>query len=165
MTITNTLLMLDCPFTFIDVVPLEVVPFLETLLQTRHFLDREARKACLQWRTWTVDQFVYELRLAVPDSAVARPHSSESFYELIAKLDVNFDLEDDSYELTLDGSLQAIGAKFPDVTNEDELKAANLLISRLPEQPINWRAIPFRQFDGIKLTVCSVNDFRFPWKA
>jgi cyclopropane fatty-acyl-phospholipid synthase-like methyltransferase len=55
-----------------------------------------------------------------------RPHSSESYYELIAKLLVQFDLENDSYELVLDGSLQAICAKFPDVTKEEDLKAANL---------------------------------------
>jgi hypothetical protein len=46
MSITTTLLMLDCPFTFVDVVPIEVVPYLETLLQSRHYLDRVARKAC-----------------------------------------------------------------------------------------------------------------------
>jgi hypothetical protein len=78
MSITNTFLMLDCPFTFVDVVPEEVVPHLETLLQTRHWMDRVARKSCLQWRTWTLNQFVYELRQAVPDSADARPHSSDS---------------------------------------------------------------------------------------
>ena len=165
MSITTTLLMLDCPFTFVDVVPIEVVPYLETLLQSRHYLDRVARKACLQWRTWTLDQFVYELRAAVPDSAVARPHSSESFYELIAKLPVQFDLENDSYELALDGSLQAICAQFPDVTKEEELKSANLLISRLPEQPINFRAICTRPFNGVKPIIETVEDFRFVWKA
>jgi hypothetical protein len=74
MNITNTLLMLDCPFTFVDVIPTEVIPSFETLLQSRHYLDKVARKACLNWRTWTLDQFVYELRAAVPDTAVARPH-------------------------------------------------------------------------------------------
>jgi hypothetical protein len=71
-----------------------------------------ARKSCLQWRTWTLNQFVYELRQAVPDSAVARPTLLESFYELIAKLLAQFDLENDTYELSLDGSLQAICAQF-----------------------------------------------------
>ena len=165
MNITNTLLMLDCPFTFVDVIPTEVIPSFETLLQSRHYLDKVARKACLNWRTWTLDQFVYELRAAVPDTAVARPHSSESFYELIAKLPVNFDLDNDSYELSLDSSLQAICAQFPDVTKEDELKAANLLISRLPEQPVNWRAICFRDFNGIKPVIETVEDFRFIWRA
>jgi hypothetical protein len=113
--------MLDCPFTFVDVIPTEVIPSFETLLQTRHYLDKVARKACLNWRTWTLD---HELRAAVPDTAVARLHSSESFYELIAKLPVNFDLDNDSYELSLDSSLQAICAQFPDETKEDEFKAA-----------------------------------------
>jgi hypothetical protein len=54
-TITNTLLLLDCPFTFVDVVPEEVIPHLETLLQTRHWMDRVARKFGLQWRTWTLN--------------------------------------------------------------------------------------------------------------
>jgi hypothetical protein len=161
MSITNTLLMLDCPFTFVDVVPEEVVPDLKTLLQTRHWMDRVARKSCLQWRTWTLNRFVYELRQAVPDSAVARPHSSESYYELIAKLLVQFDLENDSFELVSDGSLQASCAKFPDVTEEEDLKAANPLISRLPEQPVNYRAMCFRPFNGVKLVIETVEDFRF----
>jgi hypothetical protein len=110
MNITTTLQMLDCPFTFVDVVPLDVVPHLETLLQTRHYMDKVARKACLQWRSWTLDRFVYELRAAVPDSAVARSHSSESFHELVAKEHVDFDLDNDCHELVLDTKLQAICA-------------------------------------------------------
>ena len=93
MNITTLLLTRDCPYTFVDVVPLDdVIPHLETLLQTRFYMERISRKACLQWRTWTVEQFCYELRKAVPDTAIARPHSSVSFYELIAKFPVQFDL-------------------------------------------------------------------------
>jgi hypothetical protein len=40
MNITSNLLAANCPYTFIDVVPVDVIPSLETLLQTRHFLDR-----------------------------------------------------------------------------------------------------------------------------
>ena len=94
MNITTLLLTRDCTYSFVDVVPLDVIPHLET----RFNMDRISRKACLQWRTWTIEQFCYELRKAVPDTAIARPHSSLSFYELIAKLPVQFDLENESYE-------------------------------------------------------------------
>ena len=132
MTITTNLLSRDCPYTFHEVVPHAIVPSLETLLQQNHAYDRVARKACLQWPTWTVEQFCYELRKAVPDIAVARPHSAVSFYELIAKLPIQFDVENDALELVVDSKLQAICAKFPDVTQEDELKAAKLLILDFP---------------------------------
>jgi hypothetical protein len=161
MSITNTLLMLDCPFTFVD-----VISEVETLLQTRHWMNRVARESCLQWCTWTFNQFVYELRQAFPDSAVAQPHSSESYYD--------FELYDltslsnylyNSYELSLDGSLQAICAQFPDVTKEEDLKAANLLISRLPEQPVYYRTMCFRPFNSVKPVIETVEDFRSVWKA
>ena len=165
MNITSNLLAANCPYTFVDVVPVEVIPSLETLLQTRHFLDRELRDECLKWRTWPVARFCQELRLAVPDIAVSRPNSSASFNELIAKLPVHFDLEDPTFELTLDDKLQAICANFPDVTKQMEYTAAKLLISRLPEQPINWQAILFREFGTRKVIIETVSDFRFVWKA
>ena len=65
----------------------------------------------------------------------------------------------------MDANLQATYAKFPNVTNEDELKASKLSISRLPEQPINWRAILFRDFNGQKFSIETVEDFRFVWKG
>jgi hypothetical protein len=40
-----------------------------------------------------------------------------------------------------------------------------LLISRLPEQPINWQAILFREFGTRKEKIETVSDFRFVWKA
>jgi hypothetical protein len=165
MSITSNLLAANCPYTFVDIVPVEVIPALETLLQTRHFLDRELRDECLKWRTWTVARFCQELRLAVQDIAVIRPNSSASFNELIAKLPVHFDLEDPTFELTLDDKLQAICANFPDVTKQMEYTAAKLLISRLPEQPINWQAILFREFGTRKVIIETVSDFRFVWKA
>lgn len=72
MNITSNLLAANCPYSFVDVVPVDVIPSLETLLQTRHFLDRELRDECLKWRTWTVARFCQELRIAVPDIAVPR---------------------------------------------------------------------------------------------
>jgi hypothetical protein len=53
---------------------------------------------------------------------VSRPYSSETFYELVAKLN-------DVYEINLDNSLIGIQNKFPDVTAEEELKPTKLLIS------------------------------------
>ena len=73
----------------------------------------------------------------MPDTAVARPNSASSFNEVIAKLPVNFDLEDPAFELALDKQLRAICAAFPDKTKEMELVATKLLISRLTDQPIN----------------------------
>ena len=100
MNITTLLLTRDCPYTFVDIVPLDVIPHLETLLQTRFYMDRISRKAYLQWRTWTVEHFCYE---PVPDTAIA-PHSSVRFYVFIAKLPVQFDLENEAYELLLDSN-------------------------------------------------------------
>ena len=114
MNITDILLARNCPYSFIDVVPLDVIPFFETLLQRQYPLDRHLREECLQWRTWTTSRFCGELRKAVPDTAVARPNSASGFNELIAKLPVNFDLEDPAFELALDERLQAICANFPE---------------------------------------------------
>jgi hypothetical protein len=101
----------------------------------------------------------------VPDTKVSRPYSSETFYELVAKLNFQFDLENDVYEINLDSSLIAIQNKFPDVTAEEELKATKLLISRLPEQPVNWQAILFREFKGEVPVITTIEDFRFILRA
>ena len=164
-SITNTLMMKDCPFTFVDVIPAELESSFLNLFMKRHFMDKELRNEVHHWKTWTLDKFVEELKFAIPDTNVSRPYSSESFYELVAKLNVQFDLENDVYELNLDQSLLAIRNKFPDVTLEDELKATNLLISRLPEQPINWQAILFREFKGQVPVITTIEDFRFVLRA
>jgi hypothetical protein len=159
--ITNALMMKDCPFNFVDVVPTDVEESLLNLFQYRYFMNRQLRKECVQWKTWTPDKFVEELKFAVPDTNVSRPYSSESFYELVAKLNVQFDLENDVYEINLDSSLIAIQNKFADVTAEDELKATKLLISRFPEQPNNWQAMLFREFKGEVPVIIKIEDFRF----
>ena len=136
------------------------------MLQRQYPLDRHLREECLQWRTWTTSRFCGELRKAVPDTAVARPNSASGFNELIAKLPVNFDLEDPAFELALDERLQAICANFPDKTKEMELVATKLLISRLPDQPINWQSILYRDLNNRKVTeINTVSDFRFIWLA
>jgi hypothetical protein len=66
---------------------------------------------------------------------------------------------------TLDSSLITIQNKFPDVTAEEEHKAKKLLISRLPEQPINWQAILFREFKGEVPVIITIEDFRFALRA
>jgi hypothetical protein len=163
--ITDTLMLKDCPFTFLNVVPTDVEESLLNLFQARHFMNRTLRKECIHWKTWSLDKFVEELKFAVPDTKVSRPHSSQTFYELVARLDVQFDLENDIYEINLDSSLIAIQNKFPDVTPEEELKATKLLISRLPEQPINWQAILFREFKGEVPNIITIEDFRFIFRA
>ena len=166
MNITDILLAKNCPYSVIDVVPLDVIPFFETLLQRQYPLDRQLRDDCLLWRTWSTSRFCGELRKAVPDTAVARPNSASSFNELIAKLPVYFDLEDPAFELALDEQLRAICAAFPDKTKENELVATKLLISRLPDQPINWQSILFRDIGNRKVgSIDTVSDFRFIWLA
>ena len=71
--ITNTLMMKDCPFTFVDVVPTDVEESLLNLFQARYFMNRQLRKECVYWKTWTLDKFVEELRFAVPDTKVSKP--------------------------------------------------------------------------------------------
>jgi hypothetical protein len=162
--ITNILMMKDCPFTFVDVVPTDVEDSLLNLFQSRHFMNLQLRKECIQWKTWTLDKFV-ELRFAVPDTKVSRPYSSETYDELVAKQNIQFDLEDEIYEINLDNSLIAIQNKFPDVTPEEDLKATRLLISRLPEQPVNWQALIYRPFNGEVPVIITVDDFRFVLRA
>jgi hypothetical protein len=81
--------------------------------------------------------------------------------KLFMNLNVQLDLENEVYELNLDSALIAIQNKFPGVTAEEELKATKLLISRLPEQPLNWQAILFRDFKGEVPVIITIEDFRF----
>jgi hypothetical protein len=117
--ITNALMMKDCPLTFVDVVPTDVEESLLNLFQARCFMNRQLRKECVHWKTWSLDKFVEELRYAVPDTKVSRPYSSQTFYELVAKKNDQLDLEYNVYVLNLDSALIAIQNKFPDVTQEE----------------------------------------------
>ena len=49
--ITDILSAKNCPYSIIDVVPVDVIPFFETLLQRQYPLDRHLRDECLKWRT------------------------------------------------------------------------------------------------------------------
>ena len=163
---TEILLAKNCPYSFIDVVLLDVIPFFEALLRKQYPLDKHSREECLQWRTWTTSRFCGERRKAVPDTAVARPNSASNFNELIAKLPVNFDLEDPAFEIASDKRLRAICVNYLDKTKEMELVATKLLFSRLPDQPINWQSILFRDIGTRKVTeIETISDFRFIWLA
>jgi hypothetical protein len=107
-SITNTLLMTDCPFTFVDVVHPTLDEHYVTLFKLRYFMSKEKRNECNAWKTWSLERFVEEIKVAVPDSKVARPYSSESFYELVIKLNMYFDIENPSAEVPLFDSLSAI---------------------------------------------------------
>ena len=47
--ITNDLRKVGCPFTFLDVVPLDVEQYLVTLLQRGYCTDRATRDECEDW--------------------------------------------------------------------------------------------------------------------
>ena len=69
--ITDMLSAKNCPYSIIDVVLVDVIPFFGTLLQRQYPLDRHLRDECLKWSTRTTSRFCGELRKAVPDTAVA----------------------------------------------------------------------------------------------
>jgi hypothetical protein len=85
--------------------------------------------------------------------------------ELISQLPIQFSLENPAVEDAFDHSLQAIVHRFPDATPEMHLKAVKILTSRLPEQPINWRAILSRKINGKDVNLKTVNGFRLTWLA
>ena len=96
---------------------------------------------------------------------MVRPDSATNFVELISQLPIQFNLENSAIEDEFDLSLQAIVHRFPDATPEMHLKAVKILISRLPEQPINWRAILSRKINGKDVNLKTVNGFRLTWLA
>jgi hypothetical protein len=128
-------------------------------------MSKEKRNECNAWKTWSLERFVEEIKFAVPDSKVARPYSSESFYELVIKLNMYFDIENPSAEIPLFDSLSAITTRFPEVTAEEQLKATNHLIARLPQHPVNWQAIIVRPFDGQVPVIETIEDFRYVLQA
>jgi hypothetical protein len=66
-------------------------------------------------------------------------------------------------EEAFDEQLQAIDRRFPDATPEQHIKAVQILISRLPELPINWRAILERLINGQEVHIITVKGFWFTW--
>jgi hypothetical protein len=111
---------------------------------------------CTHWKHWDRERFCQELLSAVPDNSVVRPDSATTFVECIAQLFLQF-------SEAFDQQLQAIDRRFPDTTPEQHLKAVQILISRLPELPINWRAILQRLINGQEVHTTTVKGFRFTW--
>jgi hypothetical protein len=77
------------------------------------------------------------------NNSVVRPDSATTFVECIAQLFLQFNLADLAVEEAFDQQLQAI----------EHLKAVQILISRLPELPIN----------GHEVHITTVKGFRFTW--
>jgi hypothetical protein len=102
---------------------------------------------------------------AVPDTSGVRPDSATNFVELISQLPIQFSLKNPAVEDAFDLSLQAIVHRIPDATPEMHLKAVKILTSRLPEQPMNWRAILSRKINGKDVNLKTVNGFRLTWLA
>ena len=110
--------------------------------------DPVKMEECASWKSWSRPKFCQELLFAVPDTSVVRPDSATNFLELISQLPIQFSLENPAVEDAFDLLLQAIVHRFPDATPEMHLKAVKILSSRLPEQPINWRAILSRKINS-----------------
>ena len=164
-SITTNLLSEGCHYNFLDVIPFQNQPFIETLLMKQYTTDPMKMEECVTWKSWSRQKFCQELLSAVPDTSVIRPDSATNFVELISQLPIQFSLENPAVEDAFDLSLQAIVHRFPDATPEMHLKAVKILISRLPEQPINWRAILSRKINGKDVNLKTVNGFRLTWLA
>jgi hypothetical protein len=118
---------------------------------------------CTHWKHWNREKFCQEVLSSVPDNSVLRPDSATTLVECIAQLFLQFNLADPAVEEAFDQQLQAIDRRFPDATPEQHLKAVQILISRLPELPINWRAILQRLINVQKVLITTVKGFRFTW--
>ena len=164
-SITTNLLSEGCHYNFLDVIPIQNQPFVETLLMKQYTTDPVKMEKCASWKSWSRQKFCQELLSAVPDTSVVRPDSATNFVELISQLPIQFSLENPAVEDAFDLSLQAIVHRFPDATPEMHLKAVKILISRLPEQPINWRAILSRKINGKDVNLKTVDGFRLTWLA
>jgi hypothetical protein len=147
-----------CHYFPIDVVHPENYDSSETLLMLQYVMDPRKMEECSHWK-----KFCQELLSAVPDSSVVRPDSAATFVEGIAQLILQFNLADPAVEEAFNQQLQAIDRRFPDATPEQHLKAVQILISRLPELPVNWRAILQRLINGQEVHITAVKGFRFTW--
>jgi hypothetical protein len=72
-------------------------------------------------------------------------------------------LADPAVEEAFDQQLQAIDRRFPDATPEQHLRTVQILISRLPELPVNWRAILQRLINGQEVHITTVKGSRLTW--
>ena len=83
LSITNEFLKNGCPYTFLDVVPLNFEQDLVTLLQRQYCTDRAIRDQCELWKSWTTERFCTELLKAVPDESIDTPLGQASFLEQV----------------------------------------------------------------------------------
>ena len=116
-----------CPYTFRDVVPLDVEKSLVTLLQRQYCNLRAARDDCENWKTWTADRFCKELLKAVPDKSIDTPLGQASFLETVSAFNFRFDLNNYEVDDTNDKALGRLIANFPSTTAEEQLKACKIL--------------------------------------
>jgi hypothetical protein len=142
----------------IDVVLPENYLSFETLLMKQYDTNPFKMAECAQWRTWDCDRFCSELLSAVPDIAVVRPESIANFVEQMVV--IRCDLADPSVEENVDNVIQLIVHRFSDATPEQHLRAVKILISRLPEMPINWRIILTRTIIGAEVNLTTATGFR-----
>ena len=164
-SITTNLLSKGCHYNFLDIIPLRNQPFVETLLMKQYTTDPVRMEECASWKSWSRQKFCQELLSAIPDTSVVRPDSATNFVELISQLPIQFSLENPAVEDAFDLSLHAIVHRFPDATPAMHLKAVKILTSRLPEQPINWRAILSPKINGKDVNLKTINGFRLTWLA
>jgi hypothetical protein len=144
----------------IDVVLPENYLSFETLLMKQYDTNPFKMAECAQWRTWDCDRFCSELLSAVPDIAVVRPESIANFVEQTFFVVIRCDLADPSVEENVDNVIQLIVHRFSDATPEQHLRAVKILISRLPEMPINWRIILTRTIIGAEVNLTTATGFR-----
>jgi hypothetical protein len=145
-----------CHYFPIDVVHPENYDSFETLLMLQYVMDPKEMEEFSHWKHLDREKFCQELLSAVPDSSVVRPDSAATFVECIAQLILQFNLADPAVEEAFDQQLQAIDRRFPDATPEQHLRAVQILISRLPELPVNWRAILQRLIYGQEVHITTV---------
>ena len=163
LAITNELCKVGCPYTFLDVVPLDVKPFLVTLLQRQYYMDRARRDDCKLWESWTSEKFCKELLTACPDSAIATPHGQASFLEQVSAFNFKFDLNDETVFSKNDAALRELTERFPHATADENLRAVKSLEKQLPTDPINWQLILRRKIDAKEVDINDIDDFRIIW--
>ena len=150
--ITNDLRKVGCPFTFLDVVPLDVEQYLVTLLQRGYCTDIATRDECEDCKNWSTERFCTELLKAVPDESIDTPLGQTSFLGQVSSFNFRFDLNKIEIDTQNDTALVNLVANFPSTTAEEQLKAVKIQERQLPTHPVNWQLI----------LRCKVNDETVP---
>ena len=163
LSITNDLRKNGCPYTFLDVAPLDVEQSLVTLLQRQYCTERAIRDECELWKSWTTERFCKELLKAVPDESIDTPLGQASFLEQVSSFNFRFDLNNIETDSCNDTALGALVANFPSTTAEEQLKAVKILERQLPTHPVNWQLILRRKGNGETIPINDLKDFRIVW--